>query len=87
MTSLVVYEFGVASIELKQLWESENFANISQFILWLIIVVPMKQGNLGIHHLQTTPKNLSSWLVLYIYIYIHTDISHSYGHLPVKSQL
>ena len=74
MTSLVVYEFGVASIELKQLWESENFANISQFILWLIIVVPMKQGNLGIHHLQTTPKNLSSWLVLYKYIYTYIQI-------------
>ena len=59
MKSLVVYEFGLASIELKQLWES----------LWLIIVlVPMKQGTLGIHHLPTTPKNLSSWLVCYIYI-------------------
>jgi hypothetical protein len=28
MKSLVVYEFGVASIELKQLWESENWENI-----------------------------------------------------------
>ena len=73
MKSLVVYEFGVA-IRTKQLWESENWENIPIHPVVLIIFVPMKQDNLGIHRLPTTPKNLSSWLVCYIYIVISQPV-------------